>query len=239
MPSYIENHKDKIPKNSSPLPSYMANDNSEGSLPTKTKFKSMSEQVGHASPWEKAESYPSGELPADMPKTHLGPREGEIQPTGWNPFEFIQAKLNEFLNNPKVKSPHHHRRRIVVEQTNIPSLNISEAKAAHVPHEIILGEELERSQTKIVAKFAKPSTDSTLEALRQVLEVIHDWDNGIETEPMKDSVFNKKRTKLDTAKRGRKKRDRNASPNDPLHYKQTLYIYGTFDYPGEIVIAVA
>lgn len=236
--SYAQDYTDGgAAKSSKPrkelLPSYINGGGKYGSAEEeqpKPRFKSMAEQTGTDSPWEKETSYESGaeQIPSELPNAHLGENEGEAQPPGWQPYTFIRQKIEEFLNNPKIEQFAQINRRIHFEQTDIPSIRIAEAKAAFVEPDIILGTEMEKSQTKMVIKFSKPSPDTTLEALETVLQTLFNWDKGRDKEPAKNSTFNTKR---------KKGMGNNAPPVDPLNYQQHLYVFGAFDRPGEIVVA--
>jgi len=215
------------------LPSYVNGGGKYGSAEEEqapARFKSMAEQTGTDSPWEKDVAYDSGaeQVPSELPNAHLGEKEGEIQPPGWQPYSFLRQKIEEFLNNPKIEQFAQINRRIHFEQTDIPSIRIAEAKAAFVKPDIIFGTEMEKSQTKMIIKFAKPSPDTTLEGLERILQTLFNWDKGREKEPENSSTFNTKREKG---------MGNNAPPVDPLNYQQHLYVFGAFDRPGEVVVA--
>lgn len=142
-------------------------------------------------------------------ETHAAAEDREIQPPGFQPVQFLRQRINEFLEHPTIKNGYRLHQRMVFETVDVPVFDISEAYRLKFVPEVILGKERERSTTRLFVKFGVPGPDTVLSALEKILTTINDWDAG-------DTKYGKKGD-----------------------YYPKLFVYGTFDYPEEVVVVIA
>lgn len=192
----------------SSLPSYISAMNGRDDGRPKPRIKTMAEQTGEKSSREKVQAYEAKAVETPV-EVHAAAEDREIQPPGFQPVQFLQQRIKEFLDHPMIKNGYRLYQRIVFETVDIPAFDIAEAYRLKFVPEVLLGKERERSTTRLFMKFAVPGPDSVLDALEKILTTIHDWDAG------------EKRY----GKEG--------------NYYPKLFVYGTFDYPEEVVAVIA
>lgn len=147
---------------------------------------------------------------SDLPTdVHTDLKDREVQPAGFQPFAFLKQRVESFLESSAVKNGYRMYKHIVFEILDVPVIDISEAYRQKYTPTIILGTEKERSTTRLFMKFQAPGPDTSLKALEALLTQIVEWDAGEKTY-------------------GREK-----------NYIPKAYIYGTYDYPEEVIVVIA
>jgi len=190
-------------------PSYVSAMNGQADSRPRPKLKSFAEQTNALSPRDTFNAE-GHRGDTDLPTDlHTEPREREIQPPGFQPMPFLRQRVEQFLENPSIKNGYRLYARVKFETVDIPVVNISDAYEDKFEPIILLGKEKEKSTTRLFLKFGAPGPDSTLEALERILTTLVEWDKG-------EKGYGK------TGK-----------------YHPTLYIYGTYDYPEEVIAVIA
>ena len=190
-------------------PSYVSAMNGKADNRPRPKTKTFAEQTKALSP---RDSYQLDGHRGDLDlptDIHTEAKDREIQPPGFQPMAFLRQRVEQFLESPTIKNGYRLYARVKIETVDIPVVNISDAYEDKYVPEILLGTEKEKSTTRLFLKFGAPGPDTTLEALEKVLNTLVEWDKG-------DKGYGK------TGK-----------------YHPTLYIYGTYDYPEEVIVVFA
>lgn len=204
-PSYIGGEESAAV---SSLPSYIAAANGRDDGRPRPRVKTMAEQIGEKSAREKVRDVATKtvETPDEV---HVEAKDREIQPPGFQPFQFLKQRVENFLERPEIKHGYRMYQRVKFETVDIPAFDISEAYLHKFTPEVLVGTERERSTTRLFLRFAAPGPDTVLKALEKILTTLSDWDVG-EKKYGKDGKYHPK-----------------------------LFVYGTYDYPEEVVVVIA
>jgi len=190
------------------MPSYVSAANGRDDGRPKQKVATMAAQLGEESAREKVRDIETRaiETPEEV---HTAVKDRDIQPPGFQPFQFLKQRIEEFLERPDIKNGYRMYNRVVFETVDIPAVDISESFRLKFVPEVLLGEEKERSTTRLFMKFAAPGPDKVMKALERILSDIFDWDAG-------EKKYGKEG-----------------------NHQPKIYVYGTYDYPEEVVAIIA
>ena len=163
----------------------------------------------------------------------------EVQPAGFNPYELLRSRVNQFCQDTNNKLGPSILSRFKFSVVDHPMVNVADARYVGFKPIMVAGRCLDGSATKLILGYIQPSQasfDQVWQYLHQVLQLWNDgreFDVGTAPSAVKRSLGD---PRISTGDRP----GMNVRPvADGYRHRPTVYIFRPFDFTTQVSVIIA